>query len=318
MSQRKINAVQRYVLLFLFALPVLSAWAQPIPKGPDRIRGEGPFDQLIIRGVTLINGNGAPPIGPVDIVVEQNIITAIKTVGYPGVPIDEDSRPKLQTGGKELDCHGMFLMPGLIDMHAHIGGAAQGTPAEYVYKLWLSHGITTVREVMARNGLDWTLEEKERSANNEITAPRIFTYMGFSMKDEGGRGPTPTSPDEARKWVQRVAAKGADGVKFRYGPAPEVIKAALEEINKLGLRSAAHHDQMSVAQWNVLHSAKLGLTSMEHWYGLPEALFDDKTVQNYSLDYNYSNEQDRFGEAGLLWLQAAKSGSEKWNSVMQE
>ena len=32
---------------------------------------EGPFEQLIIRGVTLINGNGAPPIGPVDVVVEK-------------------------------------------------------------------------------------------------------------------------------------------------------------------------------------------------------------------------------------------------------
>ena len=307
-----------HLLLFLFILFSLNSWAQPIPKAPDRVRGEGPFNQLIIRGVTLINGNGAPPIGPVDIVVEQNIIKEIKVVGYPGVEIDEERRPKLKAGGKELDCNGMFLIPGLIDMHAHIGGAAQGTPAEYVYKLWLGHGITTVREVMARNGLDWTLEEKQRSEKNEITAPRISTYMGFSMKDEGGRGPTPTSPEEARKWVQRIAAKGADGVKFRYGPAPEVMEAALSEIKKLGLRSAAHHDQMNVAQWNVLHSARLGLTSMEHWYGLPEALFDDKTIQNYSLNYNYGNEQDRFGEAGLLWLQAAKPGSEKWNQVMDE
>lgn len=318
MTRRKIKIYLSHFLLFLFVLLPLSTWTQPIPKGPDRIRGEGPFDQLIIRGVTLINGNGAPPIGPVDIVVEQHVITAIKPVGYPGVPIDDANRPQLKAGGKELDCHGMFLMPGLIDMHAHIGGAAQGTPAEYVYKLWLSHGITTVREVMSRNGLDWTLEEKKRSAKNEITAPRIFAYMGFSMKDEGGRGTTPSSPEEARKWVQRVAAKGADGVKFRYGPPPAVMEAALKEITKLGLRSAAHHDQMSVAQWNVLHSAKLGLTSMEHWYGLPEALFDDKTVQDYSLNYNYSNEQDRFGEAGLLWLQAAKPGSEKWNQVMDE
>ena len=35
---------------------------------------EGPFEQLIIRGATLINGNGSPPLGPVDIVIEKNII----------------------------------------------------------------------------------------------------------------------------------------------------------------------------------------------------------------------------------------------------
>ena len=39
----------------------------------QEISAEGPFDQLIIRGVTLINGNGAPPMGPVDVVVEKNM-----------------------------------------------------------------------------------------------------------------------------------------------------------------------------------------------------------------------------------------------------
>ena len=57
---------------------------------------------------------------------------------------------------------------------------------------------------------------------------------------------------------------------------------------------------------------------MEHWYGLPEALFEDRTVQDYPLDYNYQNEQDRFEEAGKLWQQAAKPYSEHWNAVMNE
>jgi hypothetical protein len=41
-------------------------------------------------------------------------------------------------------------------------------------------------------------------------------------------------------------------------------------------------------------------------------------VQDYPVDYNYQNEQDRFGEAGRLWAQAAKPGSKKWNDVMNE
>jgi hypothetical protein len=57
---------------------------------------------------------------------------------------------------------------------------------------------------------------------------------------------------------------------------------------------------------------------MEHWYGLPEALLEKSTIQDYPLDYNYSNEQHRFEEAGKLWKQAAKPGSEKWNSVMDK
>ncbi len=51
----------------------------------------------------------------------------------------------------------------------------------------------------------------------------------------------------------------------------------------LGLRSACHHAQLSVARWNALHSARAGLTSMEHWYGLPEALFEDQDCSKLSF-----------------------------------
>ena len=57
-----------------------------IPKAPEKKEGEGQFAQLIIRGVTLINGTGAPPIGPVDIVIEKNRIVQISNVGSPGAP----------------------------------------------------------------------------------------------------------------------------------------------------------------------------------------------------------------------------------------
>jgi len=273
---------------------------------------EGPFPQLIIRGVTLINGNGAPPISPVDIVVENNIIKKIQVVGYPGVAINEDRRPKLAPGGKELNCEGMYLLPGFIDMHGHIGGNSQGADPDYVFKLWMGHGVTTVREPSGR-GIDNALDLKRKSAKNEIIAPRIFTYTGFGQ----GSKEEISTPEMARNWVRNNAKKGADGIKF-FGAPPEIMTAALDENKKLGLRSACHHAQLDVARWNVLHSARAGLTSMEHWYGLPEALFEDRTVQNYPLDYNYNNEQHRFEEAGKLWEQAAPPYSDHWNKVMDE
>ncbi len=283
------------------------------------LQGDGPYSQLIIRGVTLINGNGAPPQGPMDIVVENNIIKAIKVVGYPGVKIDESKRPQLKAGGKELDCTGMYLMPGLIDMHGHIGGQAQGAEPDYVFKLWMAHGITTVREPSGR-GVDFTMDLKKKSERNEIIAPRIMAYTAFGQtsKSFNPLNDIPIStPEQAREWVRANAKKGADGIKF-FGAEPEIMTAALDENKKLGLGSACHHAQLSVARWNVLHSARAGLTSMEHWYGLPEALFDDRTVQDYPLDYNYQNEQHRFENAGNLWSQAAKPYSEHWNNVMNE
>ncbi|MCF6222782.1 MAG: amidohydrolase family protein [Flavobacteriaceae bacterium] len=301
------------LVLYISTLPLLYA------QVADDVNNNGPYTQLIIRGVTLINGNGAPPVGPVDIVVEKNIIKDIKVVGYPGIAINPTDRPLLKKGGKELDANGMYLLPGFIDMHGHIGGDAQGADSEYVFKLWMAHGITTVREPSGR-GINYSLNLKKLSAQNKIVAPRIVSYTAFGQTGEGFNplNDLPiTTPEMARQWVRSNAKNGADGIKF-FGAEPEIMKAALDENKKLGLGSACHHAQMSVARWNVLHSARAGLTSMEHWYGLPEALFEDKTVQHYPLNYNYNNEQHRFEEAGKLWQQAAKPYSDHWNNVLNE
>ena len=297
--------------IHLLLLLTQTLFAQ-IDKAPSRTEGDGPYNRLIIRGVTLINSTGAPPIGPMDIVIEKNKIAQIKQVGYPGVPIEPQNRPKLNLGDKEFNCEGMYLMPGFVDMHGHVGGQNQGTPAEYVFKLWMAHGITTVRDPGSSNGLEWMLDQKKRAERNEIVAPRLKAYVTFGS---GAKDPINTA-EQARAWVRENAAKGADGIKF-FGASPEVFKAALEENKKLGLRSACHHAQLEVARMNVVATALAGLTTMEHWYGLPEALFDAQTVQNYPADYNYNNEQNRFEEAGKLWKQAAKSGSAKWNEVME-
>ena len=167
-------------LIFLVLLCLtLSAQGQTI-KAPEVKEGEGPYTHLIIRGVTLINGTGAPPIGPVDIVVKQNRIVNIAQVGYPGLPINEARRPKLEAGGKELDCTGMYMMPGFVDMHGHIGGG-QAPIAEYVFKLWMAHGITTIRDPSCGNGLEWVLDQKQKSKENKITAPRILAYTSFGQ-----------------------------------------------------------------------------------------------------------------------------------------
>ena len=64
----------------ILVLFFLTFFIQPVQA--QEKSAEGPFDQLIIRGVTLINGNGAPPMGPVDVVVEQNIIYTSACCGF--------------------------------------------------------------------------------------------------------------------------------------------------------------------------------------------------------------------------------------------
>ena len=311
-STRSLNTLLGSLLIIgLFLFGQLSA--QELPRAPERSEGKGPYERLILRGGIYIAGTGAPPQGPVDIVVEGNIIKQIVSVGNPGVPINERRRPVAGPNDKELDVSGQYILPGFVDMHAHIGGSAQGTPAEYVFKLWIAHGITSIREPGSFNGLEWVLDHKKKSASNSITAPRITAYLGFGM---GSEKPI-TNASEARSWVKKIAKQGAEGIKF-FGLRPDIMAAALEEAKKQGLGSAMHHAQLNVGWMNALDSARLGLTTMEHWYGLPEALFEDKTLQHYPLDYNYNDEQHRFEEAGKLWKQAAEPDSRKWRAVRDE
>lgn len=313
----KLSKHYNWHVLLACALLLLSFFHTALadPPAPNAKADEikGPYERLILRGVNLINGEGAPMRGPVDIVIEKNRITNIVSVGHPGVPIKKQGRPVAGKNDIEMDLQGHYVLPGFVDMHGHIGGSADNISAEYVFKLWLAHGITTVREPGSFNGLDWVLDHVERSEKNKIVAPRIVPYLGFGM---GSDKPIFT-PKQARDWVKRAAKDGAKGIKF-FGATPKVMKAALDEAKKQGLGTMMHHAQLNVMSMNVIDSARLGLTTMEHWYGLPEAMFNDKVIQDYPATYNYNNEQDRFAEAGKLWRQAAPMGSEKWNAVRDE
>ena len=104
-------------------------------------------------------------------------------------------------------------------------------------------------------------------------------------------------------------------MKF-FGAPEEILWAGLDEARKRGLKTTMHHAQLDVAHADVMDTSARGLGSMEHWYGLPEALFSDRTLQAYPLDYNYNDEQHRFENAGKLWAQASKPGSARWEEVM--
>ena len=116
------------------------------PGSPRGQQGAGPFKSLTIRGVMLIDGTGAPPTGPVNITVENNIITRISSAGTPGVPVGRQGGAGAAGGGRGqapaasadqfvVEAQGMYLMPGFIDMHVHAGGAPKNAEAEYAYQL---------------------------------------------------------------------------------------------------------------------------------------------------------------------------------------
>ena len=99
----------------------------------------------------------------------------------PRVVSAADARPDAFKNEKHvLDGTGMYLLPGFINSHVHLQDERAGIPQpfEYEYKVWLSCGITTIRDV----GSDpkKTLVERRKSQSGSIVAPRLYIAVGIS------------------------------------------------------------------------------------------------------------------------------------------
>jgi imidazolonepropionase-like amidohydrolase len=281
----------------------------PLPA-PPRAEGEGPFERLVIHNATLIDGSGAPAGGPVNIAIEGNRIAAVVKTEY----VAGDMRPADTPGQatKEIDATGMYVLPGFVDLHLHTGDIPKTPEAEYVYKLWLAHGITSGRGVPFASP-EFSESEKARSARNEITAPRMFTYRLPFDEWEG----TIETPEKARAWVRKAAKTGIDGLKLTAYP-PDIMAALLDEAKKLGLGTTAHLSQTGVANMNARDAVRLGLGTVTHFYGLFESLYDGHTIQPWPAGYNNFDEQQRFGQVARQWNLVHPQGSEKWNALLEE
>ncbi|MEZ5316176.1 MAG: hypothetical protein R2752_02130 [Vicinamibacterales bacterium] len=271
--------------------------------------GRGPFQTLTIRNVMVIDGTGAPPYGPMNVVIEGNRIARVTGAGTPGLP----ARQGGPAGENVIDGTGMYVMPGFIDMHVHAGDAEKAPENEYPFKLWLAHGVTTVRGVPLE-GHAQTVSERERSARNEIVAPRIVNYQRPGQGWDQGRVDT---PEKAREWVRWGKANGLDGLKLG-AEEPAIMAALLDEARRNQMGTTAHLQQTGVAQMNAIKAARLGLQTVTHFYGHFESLLKDYVVQPWPAEMNYNDEQWRFGQVARLWDKIHPPGSPEWKAYLEE
>jgi imidazolonepropionase-like amidohydrolase len=309
--------VVRSLALSTLLLVAVDAAAQGgLTPAPARATGEGrgPFPRLIIQNVMLIDGAGAPPQGPTNVTIEGNRIVSVGGGGGGRGGRGGRGGAGNQPAPEILDGRGMYLMPGFIDMHVHAGGAPKNAEAAYAYKLWLAHGITTVRGVPL-GSFEFSKSEKQRSARNEIAAPRIVNYQRPGTGQGAPQGLS--TPEQARAWVQWAAAQGIDGLKLG-AQDPPIMAALIDEAKKLGLGTTAHLQQTGVARMDARDAARLGLGTVTHFYGLFEALLKDYTIQPWDATYNYSDESHRFGQVARLWDKIHPPGSDEWKELIAE
>ena len=318
-------SLPRFRLLVAVALGALAAspaFAQAVQEsiarpnnGPGSLplgttRGER-HARLVIRGATVLSGRGTPgtnrampPEGPVDIVIENGIIVNM-------IPMDPVNAAgygrnfRRATGDRIVDATGMYVMPGLIEMHTHLPsttGDMGPRGREYAYRLYLGHGVTTVRDAGNGAGLKLLAEERSGSDANRIVAPRLVLCERWPHPlrswDAGN------TPEKARAMVREFKALGADCIKISKSPGqyPDVLAAAVDEGKKLGMLTMV---DLKVSETDARVASNAGVKSIEHWYGVPDAALTGS--QNFPTDYNYWRELDRFRNAGLLWAEADRT-----------
>jgi Amidohydrolase family len=264
---------------------------------------QGPYRRLVIRGAMVIPGHGGPAYGPADVVVEGDTITHI--IALPPGGVADSSRP---TGERVIDAQGMWVMPGLIDLHCHI--REEGLPLEYVYDLKLASGVTTMVHG-AERGFDSALEQQRLSETNRLVAPRLYPIRDWGparSRDPGHAPPLDViapwhDPSKASELAPKLIADGAHVIRIgSLAWNRELFGAVAKAVDAAGGITTVHLPPSDIAVVNAVDAAELGGTMIEHHYGYAEAALEG-TLQRFPSDYNYSDEGDRFRYAARVWQQ---------------
>jgi imidazolonepropionase-like amidohydrolase len=243
---------------------------------PPRNRSGDPV--LVLQGGTLIDGTGAAPVeGAVVVLQGDRVLEA-----------GPASRVRPPTGARVVSVAGLYVVPGLIDLHLHFtqqrdddfsryrdSDAASAIRGVLLLEQLLDGGITAVRDVGTRN--DLALKLKEAVERRMIPGPRVF-WSGLLIASRGGHADETTAtatgrpraadearvriatgPDDWRLAVREQIRNGADWIKITAPYSPEEVKAAIDEAHMHGIRVAADAFGEFVDM-----GVEAGLDSVEH------------------------------------------------------
>jgi len=215
---------------------------------------------LVLHDATVIDGTGAPPREHVDVIVRDDRITEV-------VPAASATHP---AGAHVIDARGKFVVPGLIDMHAHLllhpwnerGEIAPRYDREASLEhlqLFLRFGVTTVRDPGSETADAILLRDLVRAG--KIAGPDIFTAGRILTYGENHPEPFVTVRDEhaVREEIRWQARAGVDAIKIYASMPPELLRVAVEEAHEHDLPLIGHLQRTT---WT--EAARLGIDGIEH------------------------------------------------------
>jgi imidazolonepropionase-like amidohydrolase len=207
-------------------------------------------ETTVLKNFTLIDGNGGPPVPSAALVIVDG---RIQSVG-------PSARIKTPAGAQVVDLAGKYVMPGIINLHGHVGNVVDLAQDKKFYtrenvekdlKTYASYGVTTVASMGTDQDLIFGIRDEQRRGRPSMT--RVYT-AGQGFVASGGVGAMPgvtfvvESPAEVAKDMDELARKKPDYVKMWVDDnlghnkrmAPEVSKAVIDDAHQHHLKAVAH------------------------------------------------------------------------------
>jgi hypothetical protein len=181
-------------------------------------------------------------------IADQTVLVAGDTIKAVG-PSKSTTVP---TGVETVDLAGKALLPGLWDMHAHLG------PADGA--LNIASGVTTVRDV--GNDPDRLDDYKKRFDDGSAVGPHVLRAGFIEGRNEKAASSkvTAETPAEAVAGVEFYAKRGYEMIKIYNSVRPELVPIITKEAHARGMTVTGHIPVHMLAN----EAVKAGYDGIEH------------------------------------------------------
>jgi imidazolonepropionase-like amidohydrolase len=216
------------------------------------------------------------------------------------VSVAEQSESLLPKAARVIDGSGLYLIPGLVDMHVHLfNNVSRRAPNTWAFPLFVANGVTAVREMWTEPTSMATVREWRRGvAEGTLVGPRVLA--AGALVDGPGTWmtnmPEAATSAEGRRFVRMAAAAGADFIKVYALLRPDVYAAILDEARRATIPVDGHIPLQVAA----LSGAEAGQRTNEHLSQIREAC---TTIEDALLDERrrfYSSSYTEESEVALL------------------
>lgn len=201
----------------------------PDTTGQDiglELESDVPEGTLVFENARIITSKGEEVIERGTLVVEGNRIQAVGPAGRISVP----------SGSKVYNLEGKTIMPGIIDVHAHIPSGADGKSARafWPYYANLAFGVTTTHD--PSNNTEMVFNQSEMVRSGRLVGPRIYSTGTILYGAEGDFKAVINSLEDARSHLRRLKAVGAFSVKSYNQPRREQRQQVIAAARELGMQ----------------------------------------------------------------------------------